>query len=335
MIRLENLCVKLGEFRMDNVNLEIGRGEFFVLLGPTGAGKSVILESIAGLVPVKSGKVIVRGGDLTATRPEKRGISICYQDYCLFPHMNVEKNILYGLRFKSSEEKQKCLYNFDYIVGLLKIGHILKRCPETLSGGEKQRVSIARALIVQPDILLLDEPLSALDPGIRESIQWEIKEIHQRFGITTVMITHSFEEAKSLADRVAVVSCGDIVQCGSVDDIFKNPKSIFTAKFVGMKTILDLDEKKAVGFGQQGPCTIGVRPEDIVVSKTPVEGGIGIRGKLMSIRSAGTLIEMKVESGGDIYTACASEREFKRVGALPGEHVHIGIEMEDIALLQK
>ena len=335
MIRLENLCVRLGDFRLDNVNIEVGREEFFVLLGPTGAGKSVILESIAGLVPVKSGRILVRGEDMTTTRPEKRGISICYQDYCLFPHMNVEKNILYGLKFKSREERQKCLYNFEYIVGILKIGHILKRSPIMLSGGEKQRVSIARALIVQPDVLLLDEPLSALDPGIRESVQWEIKEIHQRLGITTIMITHSFEETRSLADKVAVVSGGNIVQCGGVDDIFKKPKSMFTANFVGMKTILELDEKKAAGFGLKGPCRIGIRPENIMVSKSPFERGIGIIGKLISIKSAGTLREMKVESSGDIYTACATEKEIKRMGAMPGDSVHIGMERDDIALLKE
>jgi len=183
---IENLNVKLGDFTLKDINLNIRKGEFFAILGPTGTGKSVLLEVIAGVKPVKSGEIIIDGKNITKLKPEKRAISICYQDYCIFPHMTVRENINYGLRFRKDKENPKYKKNFDMLIRLLKIDHLLERYPQNLSGGEKQRISLARGLIVEPEVLLLDEPLSALDPNIKERIQHELKKIHDELKITTI-----------------------------------------------------------------------------------------------------------------------------------------------------
>jgi len=175
MIRVQNLNIKLGIFEIKNVNLQIAKGEFLVLLGPSAAGKSVILESIAGLIPIQKGEILVNGKDVTNLKPEKRNISICYQDYNLFPHMKVRDNIRYGLKFKKDKHNEKYNKNFKTLIKLLELDGILDRLPLNLSGGEQQRVSLARGLIGNPDVLLLDEPLSSLDPNIKGTIQEELK----------------------------------------------------------------------------------------------------------------------------------------------------------------
>ncbi|MEA3454311.1 MAG: ABC transporter ATP-binding protein, partial [Candidatus Caldatribacteriota bacterium] len=201
MIHVHNLDIKLGIFEIKNVNLRIAKGEFLVLLGPSAAGKSVILESIAGLIPISKGKIVVNNRDVTYLKPEKRNISICYQDYNLFPHLSVRDNICYGLRFKKDKHCVKYSKNFKTLIKLLELEEILGRLPLNLSGGEQQRVSLARGLIGNPDVLLLDEPLSSLDPNIKWTIQEELKTIHQTMHTTIIMVTHDFTEANYLADK--------------------------------------------------------------------------------------------------------------------------------------
>ena len=244
MIRVHDLHIKLGIFEIKNVNLQIAKGEFLVLLGPSAAGKSVILESIAGLVPIQKGKILVNNKDVTNLKPEKRNISICYQDYNLFPHMKVRDNIRYGLKFKKDKYHKKYEKNFKTLIKLLELDEILDRLPLNLSGGEQQRVSLARGLITNPDVLLLDEPLSSLDPNIKETIQEELKNIHQTMQTTIIMVTHDFTEANYLADKVALVHDGQIVQQGTIEDIFQRPKSIFAAQFTGTKNIFWANKEK-------------------------------------------------------------------------------------------
>jgi len=244
MIHVHNLDIKLGIFEVKNVNLRIARGEFLVLLGPSAAGKSVILESIAGLVPISKGKIVVNNRDVTYLKPEKRNISICYQDYNLFPHLSVRDNIYYGLRFKKDKHCVNYSKNFKTLIKLLELEEILDRLPLNLSGGEQQRVSLARGLVGNPDVLLLDEPLSSLDPNIKWTIQEELKSIHQTMHTTVIMVTHDFTEANYLADKVALICNGEIVQQGTIEDIFQSPQSIFAAQFTGIKNIFLLSEGK-------------------------------------------------------------------------------------------
>jgi len=299
MIRIHNLNIKLGMFEIKNVNLQIAKGEFLVILGPSAAGKSVILESIAGLVPIQSGKIVINKKDVTCLKPEKRNISICYQDYNLFPHMKVRDNICYGLRFKKDKNHEKYNKNFKTLIKLLELDGILDRLPLNLSGGEQQRVSLARGLIGNPDVLLLDEPLSSLDPNIKETIQEELKNIHQTMHTTIIMVTHDFTEANYLADKVTLVHNGQIIQQGTIENIFQRPESIFAAQFTGVKNIYQVSENKELkSLGLEYPTHIGIRPENIYIRHQPLNTYYKYRGKINSFKNNGIYMEIELSADG-------------------------------------
>ena len=237
----------LGYFSHRKREPQNKKGEFLVLLGPTAAGKSVIIEAIAGLVPIQSGQIIVNNRDITKLRPEERNITICYQDYNLFPHMNVQ-TILPTVCVSKDKHNPQYRKNFKELVKLLKIESILERMPLNLSGGEQQRVSLARGLIGNPDVLLLDEPLSALDPNIKATIQEELKNIHRTLHTTIIMVTHDFIEANYLAQSVAIVHDGKIIQQGKPEEIFQSPSSVFAAQFIGVKNIFRIEEPAELEF---------------------------------------------------------------------------------------
>ncbi|MEL7596680.1 MAG: ATP-binding cassette domain-containing protein [Clostridiaceae bacterium] len=237
MLRIEHLYKRLGDFQLEDIYLEIEQGEYFVILGPTGTGKSVILEIIAGLYKPDKGQIYFNGEDLSDEYPENREIGFVYQDYLLFPHLPVKKNIVFGLKqkkFTKSEIEKK----LNEIISKFKIEHLLERYPSTLSGGEQQRVAMARALITSPKILLMDEPLSALDPSTKNEFLITLKKIHENRKNTVIHVTHDFNVALYLADRIAVMNDGAIVQVGTPEQIFKKPNSIFVANFIGMKDTL-------------------------------------------------------------------------------------------------
>ncbi|MEA4924344.1 MAG: tungstate ABC transporter ATP-binding protein WtpC [Syntrophomonadaceae bacterium] len=279
MIKLCNVSKRLGDFSLKSINLSIENNEYFVILGPTGTGKTAILEVIAGMYKPDRGEVWLNGRNVTAEYPETRNIGFVYQDYMLFPHLNVEENILFALKLKKPPAaiiKQK----LEWITTLLNIGHLLKRCPATLSGGEQQRVAIARALVAEPEVLLLDEPLSALDPRTQEIFQQELKKIHQHIKTTTIHITHDFNEALVLADRIGIMYNGEIVQIGSPEEVFQKPQSQFVAEFVGMENIysgvlVDEGDGKYVNLGPinlrvitdlKGKVRVAIRSEDIIIA---------------------------------------------------------------------
>lgn len=276
MIRLEDMTVDLPGFCLQKINLTVENGEFFTLLGPTGAGKTLILESIAGLLPISGGRIYLNGRDVTRVAPEHRGIGIVYQDNALFPHLTVKENITFGLRYhkKNGQVPGK---NFPVLIDRLSLEPLLNRSVENLSGGERQRVALARALAVDPEVLLLDEPLSALDPGFREEIRGILKRLHTETGITVLMVTHDFAEAHFLAQRAAVIHQGEIEQVGSVAEVFTRPATPFVAGFVGMKNIFpavfhqnralvdDLCITLSAPVNGSGKY-IAIRPEDIRIS---------------------------------------------------------------------
>ena len=277
MIRVEDLNISLPGFDLSNINLSIEENEFFILMGPTGAGKTVLLEAIAGLVPIKSGKILIGEKDITRLPPEKRGISIVYQDYALFPHLTVLENITYGLHFHRIDKAQ-AEKRLNRLLEVVNLSHLKERLPVNLSGGEKQRVALARALMVEPKVLLLDEPLSALDPNFREEVRNALKRLHQSSNTTFLMVTHDFVEVLSLAGRAAVMNKGRIEQTGQVKEIFEKPASPFVADFVGMKNLFkaSFSGTHAMVLGVRieigrtvDPSSqyLAVRPEDIVISR--------------------------------------------------------------------
>ena len=222
---------------LHEVSLKIRRGEFLTLLGPSGCGKSTLLNLIAGFAEADSGEIFIEGQPVTSDPPHKRQIGIVFQNYALFPHMTVERNIGYGLRMRgvAKDEVAQRVKEAMAMVKLTGLGH---RKPRELSGGQQQRVALARALIIQPKVLLLDEPFSALDKSLRGSMQVEIREIQRRLGLTTVFVTHDQGEALAMSDRIAVMSAGVIRQIASPADLYRSPQDPFVASFLGDVNIL-------------------------------------------------------------------------------------------------
>ena len=344
---VKELGVDLEEFRLCDVNLDIAAGEYFVVLGPTGAGKTVLLETIAGLHRPLEGRVLLAGEDVTHAPPERRGIGFVYQDYALFPHLSVAGNIAFGLKLRGMgrgdiEERVAAISR------LLGIEHLLHRGPGTLSGGEAQRVALARALVVEPRLLLLDEPLSALDPETREALQREMGRIHRELGTTTVHVTHDFEEAVALGDRIAVLRedrVGDvkregrIVQVGTPEEIFRRPANEFVARFVGVRNIFRGQARPAEdGYKLvmvngveiaavtelQGPVHASIRPEEIVLSREPLRSSARntFRGRIVGISNRGTVAYITVRVPPD-FVCMITRRSLEEMGLREGMWVHI------------
>ncbi len=231
ILEIENLCVDLGEFKLNGVSLKADRGDYIVIIGPTGSGKSIVLETVAGFYKPIRGKIRLEGRDITFLPIEKRNVSIVYQDHALFPHMSVFENIAYGLKKK---ERNSSIVREEVrkIAKILGISHLLHRKPDTLSGGEQQRVAIARALVVKPKLLLMDEPFSALDVKTRENLRKLVKKAVKKYDTTVLHVTHDFEDVFSLANEVAVMKDGEIVQTGRPEEIFSRPLNDFVADFV-------------------------------------------------------------------------------------------------------
>lgn len=338
MIKIRGLSKRLKDFNIEDIDLDIKEKEYFVILGPTGTGKTVLLELIAGLVCPDRGNIFFNGEELTELPPEERNIGMVYQDYMLFPHLNVKENITFGLKVRGvkREERERALKK---IVRLFRIEHLLTRDVKNLSGGEKQRVALARALITAPRILLLDEPLSALDPGTKEQLQENLKELHERLETTTLHITHDFNEALALADRIAIMHNGKIVQTGKPEEIFKQPNSSFVAEFVGVKNIfrgrvlvegedkyveLNNGLKIAVITDREGWVNLIVRPEDILISYEPFVSSARncFSGEVVNIRNRLSMVELTVDIGVELIVYITGH-SLKEMGITRGKRVFV------------
>ncbi|MCF7929619.1 MAG: ABC transporter ATP-binding protein [Spirochaetales bacterium] len=339
MISIRNLSVDFDDFHLREVDLEVEAGDFFVLLGPTGAGKTVLLEAVTGIAPVTAGSIRISGKEITALPPEKRHAGIVYQDYALFPHLSVEENIRFGLKYMRQaggaagrHEQRDIEERFDFLAAELALHSLLHRMPETLSGGEMQRTALARALITDPEVLLLDEPLSALDPAFREEIRRMLKRLHADTGKTFLMVTHDFSEALSLGGRGAVINNGRIEQTGKIAEIFRKPTSPFVAGFVGMKNVLEAEffesgtlartgglelrlaslEDRPAGppsSGASGETVehgfLAVRPEDIVLSTEPIRSSMrnSFTARVQAVIDRGMACEVLLGAGSTKLTA--------------------------------
>jgi molybdate transport system ATP-binding protein len=312
MIHIENLSKDMGEFVLRDVSLDVNEGEYLVIIGPTGAGKTILLETVAGIYTPDSGRISLDGRDITDERPKDRNICMVYQDYMLFPHCTVAENIGFGLRSRSLSKAE-----IDEKVGkfsdLLGISHLLHRYPDTLSGGEQQRAAIARAMVMEPRALLLDEPLSALDAKTREMLREELKSLHSMTQTTVIHITHNFEEVFELADRVAIMHQGQIVQVGEPDEIFRRPNSRFVADFVGVVNVFRGTCSIRDGTGSvevegttiralpaaEGDVYVSIRPEDILVSKRPLEASVRnvMPGTVEDLLYIGAMVRLSIDAG--------------------------------------
>ena len=238
MIAFDHVSLALGEFALRDISFTVGDGEYFFIIGPSGAGKTIILEAIAGLHVPDQGRILLAGKDVSLIPPEKRGVGLVYQDYSLFPHMTVEKNIAFGLKMHHLPSPE-IIKTVEGLLSRFGIAHLRSRATLTLSGGEMQRVALARALAISPDVLLLDEPLSALDPGMKEHFIHVLKDVHQENGLTIIQVSHDRHEILSLGTRMALIMDGCLEQEGSVREVYAAPASRQVAEFIGYENVID------------------------------------------------------------------------------------------------
>jgi ABC-type Fe3+/spermidine/putrescine transport system ATPase subunit len=291
LLRLEDICLKLGAFQLRKVSLEVRQGEYAVLLGPTGTGKTVLIETIAGIHRPDQGRIFLNNHDTTPLSPEARHLGVVYQDYALFPHLTVYGNIAFGLRLKDKVGKG-VRHAVEEMAGFLEIAHLLNRRPKHLSGGERQRVALARALVLKPHMLLLDEPLSALDRSTRDRLRRELKRIHEEIGVAILHITHDLSEAFFLADRLLVMREGAILQEGRPDEVFNRPANKFVAELLGIENFIPAE----VGEGGQIFLEGMGSADKTVFSPNPAE-----KFKRIYLTVPGWAIELFPERKNNIY----------------------------------
>ena len=346
MVTVEHLSVRLGEFALHDVSLDVGKGEYIVILGPTGAGKTVLLECIAGLVQPDCGVVSLDGTDVTQWMPERRRIGYVPQDYALFPHLNVAQNIAFGARVQGAAGE--AAGSVTRLAELLGISHLLSRSPGTLSGGEQQRVALARALAIKPAALLLDEPLAALDAATRAQIADILRTIHDKTGITTIHICHSFEETMRLADRVILLNGGRVEQTAPPQDILRKPRTLFAAQFVGTENLWEGIAETGnscykcnvqgilmyTSTPAQGPVHVMVRPEQVVVKNETASDTDRnqIFTRIEDVQDRGTACRVRTEGPLGIQ-ASVIWPQWRHLGLSPGDRVSLSIAPEDMHVI--
>lgn len=337
MLKVNNLSLKLGNFVLRDVNFGAEKGEYFMLLGKSGAGKSVLLQVVGGLIQADGGEIILNGKDITRERIQRRRVGLVFQDSALFPHLRVAGNIAYPLRAKGKGGRQ-VERRVAGLAEMTSVRHLLDRYPENLSGGEKQRVALARALALEPECLLLDEPLSSLDVQLRAGLRSLLRDINGR-GQTIVHVTHDHEEAAMLGRRIAVMEKGTVVQTGTPSEVFQYPRSEFVAHFTGIRNffsgvlgsgsslrkfetgkttfLLLSDEPPGEGF-------VVIRAEDVFISNDkPSSSAVNnFSGRVMSIGAAGTGSEIIVDVGVHL-AALLSDESVSRLGIVPGKTVWV------------
>jgi putative spermidine/putrescine transport system ATP-binding protein len=273
-----------------DIDCEIGQGEFVTLLGPSGCGKSTLLRCIAGLTGVNGGQILLGGQDLVPLAPQKRGIGMVFQSYALFPNMTVQQNVAFGLRMQrvgKAESSQRV----GEALAMVELGDFAERYPHQLSGGQCQRVALARSLVTRPRLLLLDEPLSALDARIRKHLREQIRSIQQELGLTTIFVTHDQEEALVMSDRIFLMNAGRIVQSGDAETLYTAPADAFAAGFIGNYNLLDAPTASRL-LGRPLSSQVAIRPEAIVLGQGPISAIIRSHSLL------GNIIRYRVDAGG-------------------------------------
>lgn len=340
IIDLKNISVSFdGQPILKDLNLYIRDGEFITLLGPSGCGKTTTLRIIAGFLEPDSGEVIFEGKAINGVPAYKRQVNTIFQRYALFPHLNVYENIAFGLK-QQKKSKQEIRSTVEEMLALVNLKGFEKRNINSLSGGQQQRVAIARALAVKPRVLLLDEPLGALDLKLRKDMQVELKNIQKRLGITFIYVTHDQEEALSMSDTIVVMNAGEIQQIGTPTDIYNEPKNAFVADFIGESNIVDgiMHSDFSVefqgikfqcvdkGFGKDEPVDVVVRPEDVDIV-APEDGML--KGIVTSVTFKGVHYEIIVDIDG--FKWMVQTTEYSAVG----DKIGISVKPDEIQVMKK
>ncbi len=351
MIEFDNVSLRLSAFALHEVSLTIMAGDYYFIMGPSGAGKTILLEALAGLHIPDEGRILLKGEDITGIPPEMRKIGLVYQDYSLFPHMTVEKNIGFGLRMQGLHHPER-KKRVDTLMKKLGVGHLAQRAPLTLSGGEMQRVAIARALAIEPEILLLDEPLSALDPIMRDFFVDELRELHREQGLTIVQVTHERHEALNLGTRMALIRDGRLEQEGAIDDVFVRPRTRTAAEFMGFENIIPGIVSDAGGpdcrfdtgtvsfscstkaiKGENG--AVCIRADDISVREKTDPGtdrDNTYRGKIVAVNPSGPMVRIDVDIGLNIVMVM-SRKTFESRHLKKGSEIVLTVSPDDIYII--
>ncbi len=333
-IKIQGITKQFDDFiAVDNIDLEIYKGELFSLLGGSGCGKTTLLRMLAGFETPNAGRIFIDGVDMTDIPPYQRPVNMVFQSYALFPHMSVEKNIAYGLN-RDGVDKQEVKKRVEDMLEMVELGQFGKRKPHQLSGGQRQRVALARALVKQPKVLLLDEPLGALDKRLREQTQFELMNIQSELGITFVVVTHDQEEAMTLSSRIAVMDTGRFVQTGTPTEIYEFPESRLIASFIGNTNIFEgrikenstdhvtvksknpkcdirIDHGSSVQEGTK--VWVSVRPEKIRLSRTPPDAKAPnqLKGIVSNIAYLGKLSTYHVKIDGETNVEVTSPNQIR------------------------
>lgn len=324
---------------LSNINLYIDKNEFLTLLGPSGCGKSTLLRLIAGFEAPTEGHILFEGQDLAAIPPHKRKVNTVFQKYALFPHLNVHDNVAFGMKVQKKSKKE-IEYEVGRVLELVNLKGFDKRSVDSLSGGQQQRIAIARAIVNKPHVLLLDEPLAALDLKLRKDMQIELKNMQRELGVTFIYVTHDQEEALSMSDTIVVINEGKIQQIGEPCDIYNEPKNAFVADFIGESNIVDgvmLENYKVSfsghtfqcldkGFAEGEPVDVVVRPEDVDI--VPVESGM-LSGEVTQVTFMGVHNEIIVDIGGFKWMIQTTD------SANVGERIGISLDPDAIHIMKK
>jgi len=324
------------------IDLEAAPGEFIALLGPSGCGKTTLLRCIAGLVDVDRGDIRVGGRSLLDVPPWKRDVSVVFQNYALFPHMNVRDNVSFGLRMRGLDPTTT-RRRVEQALELVRMSDLSQRMPSQLSGGQQQRVALARAIVVEPTVLLLDEPLAALDAKLRSSVRLEIRALQQRLGVTTILVTHDQEEAMTMSDRIAVMNAGRIEQVGAPIELYRSPATPFVADFVGETNHIQghviaeqggfrfrmdgLADRPAIALATHvdvapGPATLMIRPENIRLASGD-DSGQGLPGIVQQVALLGDRYAVIVMVGSLSLRTTVLNEATRSVLPVPGERVSL------------
>ncbi|MFC1995745.1 ABC transporter ATP-binding protein [Chloroflexota bacterium] len=340
MITIKNLSLHLGNFSLNDIDLTISNREYFIILGPTGAGKTVLLECIAGLYRIDKGEIWIGGNNVTHLAPEDRTVGYVPQDYVLFPFLNAVENITFGLR-PTKYSKTEARERVETLSNLLGISYLLNRDTRSLSGGEKQKVALARALAPSPKILLLDEPLSSLDLQTSKHLRLELRRLHKELGVTTLHITHNQAEAEEMADRIAVINMGRLEQVGRPEEVFFYPESEIVSDFIGTPNILDCDSCHILGQGLMevncGGLTIilphdgnmvrriALSPRSIYISDTEPPGPRvnRFKGTITGIKSSRAMVRLEVKAGEKTLLAEMPHHIFEDMDLEVGKEVFL------------
>ncbi len=355
MIRLEEVRVRVGGFVLEDISLAVPAGGYGLIIGPTGSGKTTLLEAIAGHEPLERGRIVLREEDVTHAAPEIRRVGFVYQHYHLFPHLTVGGNIGYGLRQEQGEARAMRVAELADSLGLTPL---LPRSVRGLSGGEQQRVALARALAPRPTILLLDEPFAAVDPATRRVLRRELRALHEREGITTLQVTHDFEDAMRLGDVVAVLANGRIAQSGTPDAVFRYPNSPFVAEFIGTGTVLRGTVQRSrpaspeggrfaarfrsngleleVVAEREGAAYAVIRPADLLLSRTATPGPAPrnrFEATVTRIERGSAVAQVHLDAGGTALVAAVMTTTAEELELAPGTRVVVAIKATAIHLI--